>query len=42
MISQTDAVSIGSGRRIELAGNGMLIVVGVDWLTGRVSVIDAQ
>ena len=31
-----------SGGRIELDGNGGRQVVGVDWLTGRVSVADAQ
>ncbi len=31
-----------SGGRIELAENGVLLLVGVDWLTGRVSVVDAQ
>lgn len=31
-----------SGGRIALAGNGMRMLVGVDWLTGRVSVADAR
>lgn len=46
---QQDSASISfapdgssSGGWIELAGNGMRLVVGVDWLTGRVSVVDAQ
>jgi general secretion pathway protein H len=31
-----------SGGRIELASHGMQLLVGVDWLTGRVSVADAR
>ena len=31
-----------SGGRIELAGNGTRLLVGVDWLTGLVSVADAR
>jgi general secretion pathway protein H len=31
-----------SGGRIELAGNGARVLVGVDWLTGRVSVANAR
>jgi general secretion pathway protein H len=31
-----------SGGRIELAGDGLRMLVGVDWLTGRVSVSDAR
>jgi general secretion pathway protein H len=31
-----------SGGRIELAGNGVRLLVGVDWLTGLVSVADAR
>jgi len=31
-----------SGGRIELDGNGGRLLVGVDWLTGRVSVADAK
>lgn len=31
-----------SGGRIELAGNGARLLVGVDWLTGRVSITNAQ
>jgi general secretion pathway protein H len=31
-----------SGGRIELTGNGTRLLVGVDWLTGRVSVADAR
>jgi general secretion pathway protein H len=31
-----------SGGRIELAGDGLRLLVGVDWLTGRVSVADAR
>jgi general secretion pathway protein H len=41
------AISFGpdgssSGGRIELAGHGMRLLVGVDWLTGRVSVADER
>jgi general secretion pathway protein H len=31
-----------SGGRIELSGHGTRLLVGVDWLTGRVSVADAR
>jgi len=31
-----------SGGRIELAGHGTRLLVGIDWLTGRVSVVDAR
>lgn len=31
-----------SGGRIALAGKGVRLLVGVDWLTGRVSVADAR
>ena len=31
-----------SGGRIEMDGNGRRLLVGVDWLTGRVSVADAR
>ena len=31
-----------SGGRIELARDGLRLLVGVDWLTGRVSVADAR
>jgi general secretion pathway protein H len=31
-----------SGGRIEMDGNGQRLLVGVDWLTGRVSIADAQ
>jgi len=31
-----------SGGRIELAENGVRLLVGVDWLTGLVSVADAR
>jgi general secretion pathway protein H len=30
-----------SGGRIEMDGNGSRLLVGVDWLTGRVSIADA-
>lgn len=31
-----------SGGQIEMADNGNRLIVGVDWLTGRVSVADAR
>ena len=31
-----------SGGRVELAGEGQAALVGVDWLTGRVSVSDGR
>ena len=31
-----------TGGRVELAGNGRIVQVGVDWLTGRVSTADGS